>query len=385
MAKSNFERLLMAKESTFRVPPGGAYQDLRFDTHSLAQTTTTTASNEIQSNRMKTDVARTGVSAGGDIPSALSYSSQDIHLEAIMHNDFTAPQAISGTDISFTINSIDSVSTDFIAAGVQVGSWLRIKNSPGNTGALAYVRVDAVAQFSLTVPNTMIIEVAGAAIELENNGYLATGLVRESYTIESEMTDEVNVFNQFPGQVGSQFAISLGTEALTSFTPTYMGTVQVPQVITDAGSIVAAPTTRLMNTVDHVKNMWIDNTLVTGCLVNSFSVTYNNGLTEKKALGVLGACDITLGGVSVTGNIVLYAPAVSQIAKYLSFVDTSSAFHLEDSDGQGYIFDIHQSNYTTGSTPNSGLDNDLETSLDFEAKANAVTGQMFGITRFAAP
>ncbi len=62
-ADANVVDLRYAKESTFGTPPGGTYTEVRYTGESLKQTTDTTLSNEIRSDRATSDIIRTNVGA----------------------------------------------------------------------------------------------------------------------------------------------------------------------------------------------------------------------------------------------------------------------------------------------------------------------------------
>jgi hypothetical protein len=116
--------------------------------------------------------------------------------EIIAFTNVVASDDISatGTDISFVngTSSIDSVSTDFLAAGFVAGQALRISGATNNDNS-TYWEIASVTQFQIVLTNAPTTEAAGASITVflaSRSVTFSGGLLRGLYGTESFMYHE---------------------------------------------------------------------------------------------------------------------------------------------------------------------------------------------------
>lgn len=101
---------------------------------------------------------------------------------------------VTGTDISFVngTSSIDSLTTDFVAAGFEAGQAIRISGSINNDNS-TYWEISSVTQFQIVLTNAPATESAGPSISVFLASRTVTfsgGLIRGLYGTESFMYHE---------------------------------------------------------------------------------------------------------------------------------------------------------------------------------------------------
>ncbi|HBL31849.1 MAG TPA: hypothetical protein DD490_33925, partial [Acidobacteria bacterium] len=115
-----------AEETNWGVTPSGPLKELRWTGESLALTTTSEVSAEVRADRQVPDVVRTGVEIQGDVNIELSFGAFDDLLEGALLSSWSAPLALSGTNISADAsdNSINSASGGL--SGIAPGQWIKL-------------------------------------------------------------------------------------------------------------------------------------------------------------------------------------------------------------------------------------------------------------------
>lgn len=105
IGSSNRTAIRYVPEVTFGVTPATpALQEVRYTGESLAANIATTVSNEIRTNRMRSDLIRTSSEAGGGVDAEMSYGTFDDWIEAVLCGTWTADVIKNGlVTRSFTL------------------------------------------------------------------------------------------------------------------------------------------------------------------------------------------------------------------------------------------------------------------------------------------
>lgn len=128
---------------------------------------------------------------GGDLSALLILGREIIAFTNVVASDDII---VTGTDISFvnSTSSIDSLTTDFVAAGFEAGQAIRISGSVNNDNS-TYWEISSVTQFQIVLTNAPATESAGPSISVFLASRTATfsgGLLRGLYGTESFMYHE---------------------------------------------------------------------------------------------------------------------------------------------------------------------------------------------------
>jgi hypothetical protein len=140
-----------------------------------------------------------------------------------------------------------------------------------------------------------------------------------------------------------------------------------------------------MNAVDNITDILVDGVPVSdqaACFTNvQFEV--NNNLRDQPCIGSLALGGIGIGRTNVSGTIEAYFRDRALFEKYLNFNTVAVSFRATLG-GNSYLFDFPAVKFTSGQVVAGGNDQDVLTSLNFEAKRDATSGFMVAINRFAA-
>ena len=141
----------------------------------------------------------------------------------------------NGLDISFNsgTSSIDSTSTDFVAAGFTSGMPLRILGSPGNTAA-TYWEISSVTTNQIVLTTAPVTESAGPLIVITRAGeqcIFSGGLLRGLFGTENYMYHE-------PGEritwAANLIAVPIGTTSTNTVVTAYGTPIGGGEISTDS-------------------------------------------------------------------------------------------------------------------------------------------------------
>lgn len=391
MSDSSSVQLYYTPEVTWGTTPSGSplpsLREFRFTNESLNQTTESTESEEIRSDRQVSDIIRTLIGCSGEVGIESSYGAHDDLLEALLCGTWSTATNLTGVTATFTINSPALTGTVSVPSAspnpfrnVSVGQALHV-TSGANQGVYTVT--------AITDGDTVVIQPAPAsasayATNLRFGSMLKNGAVRRSFTIEKHFADlspeQRMIFSGMRIGSGSQ-TISPGEIVAGNWS--FMGkgaTVQGPTV--GNGVPTAAATNNVMNAVDNITNILIDG-LSPGAGVYFTEVSWelDNSLREQPAIGSLTNIGIGYGRTHVTGTIASYFQNRTMLDKYLNFTQFGLSFNAVDSAGNRYVYHFPALKLSSGEAPTGGNDQDVVVNLEFMAKRHPTFGYMLGITR----
>jgi tail tube protein len=487
MSDANRTKLAYVREATFAVTPASPrFRELRITGTGLGARPLTTVSSELRADRQVTDVIRTGVEAGGDIPTEVSYGNTDDLIESVLagawalnpvrDNDGTADTQItdvavgtgvytmlasagtpvnSGTfavghlvkasgftnaannqtarataggatsvtlgattvaepappatarlkaigfegasgDLVAVADGITSTALNFTTLGLTVGMWLKIGgNAVGQQYATAalngLVRVSVIAATKLTfdrLPTGWTTDAgAGKTIRVFTSDIVKNGVVKHSYSVEQQYQDlDVPEFDYFTGQRVGSMTLDVGLQGILTASFGMVGADAVTgQTSRKAGATdVLAPTNDVMNTSSNIGTLSENGAAIIGPnYVTAVSVSVDNGLRRRNAVGRLTAADVAYSRANITGRLTTYFGSSALRNKVLNGTASGFDFPIVDPDGtRAYVFDFPRIKYTEGSPENIALDQDRTVPLSFQALRHATLGYSMSVNRF---
>jgi len=379
MANSNSVALRLVVEGTYGTSPGGAFEEVRFTSESLAKTTGTTTSAEIRSDRQITDVVRVSDGVDGAIEGELSYSglatassAQDELMEAaLMSAAWSAAQTNTG---SWTISGSNITGTG-VGTSLAVGDWVRVKNSATLIG---YFFVTAASANSITVTPT---PTGAAATEVERGAVITNGTTERSFTIERQHTDVASTFELYTGVKVNSMTLNVAAGSISRYTFALLGQDEVSAAATAASSTTAHTTNPIMNGVDNVYAVR-ENHVSLGTIVRSFSLSVANNHFARQAVGALGPVSMGSGSCVVTGTLSVYFENNTLLDKFRNWTTTNLSFILQDSAGNAYCFHVPECKITLGRATTPGLNQDITAELSFQGYRDTTYGHTVRVTRW---
>jgi hypothetical protein len=387
MANSNQVGLAIWEESAFgTLPVGEDLKAVRFRSESLAKSTASTISQEIRSDRQIADMIRTGIGAGGSIDYELSYGSSggtssafDMLLEASLgSDDWTAVVTNTG---SWSTSGSNIVGTN-VSIGIDVGRWVRLKD---DATVLGYHLVTAVPD-----ANTLTVTPAPSSLtgtgdeEVEAGGFIKNGTTERSFSIERSHSDLSNVFEQYAGMTVNGVSLSVATGAIAGGSFSFLGKTETSATATmgDGGN-TAHVSNSVMNAVDHISALRENHTSL-GTVVQSIAFDLTNNLYPRNAVGTLGATDIGVGSINVSGSLVVYFANNTTLDKYRDWTTTSLTAVFQDSSGNAYCIHLPAVKLSAGTATAAGLNQDVFANFAFQAFRDSTLNETIRITRWDA-
>lgn len=389
MADSSRAQLYYLAESAWGVTPAAALTQMRFTGESLGFQIQNTTSREVRADRQVADLIQTGAEASGSVELELSYGAHDPLLAAALFSAWGAPVAISVADdiaASASGASFTSTATDFTAAGIAVGQWLRIRGFAASGAANdGWYRITSLAAGSLGVSPAPALDEAAAGNTISITGsLLRNGVTKTSFTLEKQFAD-VGQMIAFTGMVPSSLAVDIRTGAVITASLGFTGkAAAIDGASVGTGAPVAASSNPVMNAVGHVGEVRENGVKLPDAALRELSVRLDNGLRGIQAVGSLGNVDVGSGRFTVTGRVSVYFADAGLYAKYLAGTPTSLSFRVTDGAGNGYVVTLPRVKLTRGSIVAGGNDQDVLADFDLQALRDPVTGCTLQIDRFAA-
>ncbi len=389
MADSSRAQLYSLKETVWGTTPVSAMTQQRYTAETLGYNISNVTSNEVRSDRQVMDLIQVGAEASGNVDFELSYGAHDPFLAGALFSEWGTPVAISVADDIAASNAggtFTSTVTDFVAAGIVAGQWLRVTGFAAAGGANnGFYQVTGVTANSVAVSPSPVTDEAASGLTVAIDGtVLRNGVTESSFTLEKAFTD-IGKHIAFTGMVANTLSLDIQTGQVLRGSVSFLGrSAAIADASVGSGAPIAAPTHDVMNAVDNIGEVREAGAVLAGTALRSLSVQVANGLRGIQAVGALGNVDIGAGRCSVTGSVSVYFSDGAWYQKYLAGSATSLSFRVQDGDGNAYVVTLPKVKLTGGRVLAGGNDRDVMADFDFQALRDSATGCTLQIDRFAA-
>lgn len=281
---------------------------------------------------------------------------------------YEADAADINVDTSGSLPAITSTTLDFTTLGLVHGQWVFVGGDLAVNKFVSVVnngfkRVRSIEANRLTFDksdNTMVDETGtGLSIRLFSGDVLRneTGslIKRRSYNIErllgapdssspSAIQSEVLI-----GAVPNEFTLNVPSAELLNADVTFVATDNTQREASEGPkqtSVIAPHSSKEFNTSSDVSRLRLSVVSETNAapdalfaFVTEATVSINNNVTPNKAVGVLGAFDVTAGTFTVSGSLTAYFANVAAVSAVRNNTDVSLDMGFIR-DNQGLIFDL---------------------------------------------
>ena len=279
------------------------------------------------------------------------------------------------------------LAADSFPANAANNGWKRVRSI--TAGVITLDRSDATMVTEALTTET--IRVFFGSRRLRNRG-VAADIVRRSYQIERQLGysdtdhDVTGGYQQaeyMEGAVASTLQVNIATADKMTFDIGFMGTTfsQVPSHATIdqrkvGSSRDAVVESEAYNSSSDVSRINMQEHSLTDeaptqmfAYIQDLNFTIDNTLTANKAVGVLGAFDITAGIFAVSGSLNAFYADTATTTLIQTNADVSIDFHLSKAN-QGMSIDIPLVTLGDG-RPNVEADAAIMVPLTFEAASGA--------------
>lgn len=272
-------------------------------------------------------------------------------------------------DNSGTLPAYTSTILDFTTLGLVVGQWIYVGGDTAIMGFLTnavnggWKRIRTIAANRLTIDKAdaaMVTEVnAAQTIQLFFGDVLrnesGASIVRRSYNVERLLGAPDDAF---PAQIQSEILIGAVPNEFTLNVPSAeLLNADISFVATDnvqrdgptgpkQTGVLDPFTAKEFNTSSDISRIRLSTVSDTDpaptalfAFVTEATININNNVTPNKAVGVLGAFDVTAGTFTVSGNLTAYFANVSAVQAVRNNSDITLDIGFIR-DNQGIIFDM---------------------------------------------
>jgi hypothetical protein len=259
-------------------------------------------------------------------------------------------------DASLTLPALTSTTLDFTTLGLIPGQWVylggdtapTVFSSAANNG---FARVFSVAANRLTfdkTQNTMITEAnTTKTVEIYFGDLIkneADPTLIKVQSVQLERSLATAGYEYVRGCVANQFTLNVASADKITADLAFVGTDAVATEVREAGTFPVIDTANQgFNTSSDFSRIRLanKNSLATPlfAFITDLSLVINNNVTPTKAVGTLGAFDVSVGDFTVTGNVTAYFSDVAAINAVRNNADVTFDFVLA-AGNQGWVFDI---------------------------------------------
>ena len=307
-------------------------------------------------------VADTSVAAGGTVAEASPPDRANIRVVGYQADTADLDVVVSGD-----LPALTSSTLDFTTLGLVVGQWVFIggdaaSNEFTNAANNGFKRVRSIEANALSFDKSDLAMVAETGTGLDIRLFFGdvlrneTGALikRRSYNVERTLgaPDDASTDLQSEvliGAVANEFTLNVPSAELANADITFVATNNEQRTATDGikqASVLSPLPSKEYNTSSDVSR--IRMSLVTEgeeapdplfAYVTEASLAINNNVSPNKAVGVLGAFDVTAGTFTVTGSLTAYFATVEATRAVRNNSDVTLDIGFVR-DNQGLVFDM---------------------------------------------
>jgi hypothetical protein len=271
-------------------------------------------------------------------------------------------------DASGDLPKLTSTTLDFTTLGLVVGQWIFVggdltANKFATAGNNGFKRIRAIATNALTLDKSAIAMSTEANTSLLIDIYFGdvlrnesgTSIKRRSYTVERTLgapddANSVQIQSEYlKGAIPNEFTINIPTANLVNCDLTFLAIDHQQRLGSDGplqSSVVSPQRAEVYNTssdFSRIKMAIVDDANEAPTALFAFiteaALTINNNLSANKAVGTLGAFDVTAGTFQVSGSVTAYFGNVTAVQAVRNNSDVTLDMAIVK-DNQGMVIDI---------------------------------------------
>ena len=388
MAKSSAHIMSYLVETTIGTTPNNPRFTKLPDTKTtLAMTRDTLESTRETGSRFMAAPRLGALGVSGDIPAQLSYAAYDDLLASALQGTWTDTGGVDVVDIE-----IDTVSNS-MAAG---------DNSPTTNGIVTLERLDSkreevVLRYDPTIlapaSSYVISGLGSVTIDSEvfevvsytdqaNSAVLLAGDTQTSFSVLREFSDfeaGKKPFNLFSGVEVSTLNISASANGSVEATFGMFGQGALAPSETGPANNSSAPAINTDFYDTFSGEVKLDGVAV--CDLTELSLSIDNGLAPRYAIGCPNSGDPSVGDSVVTGSFTSYLQDETLLEKFFNEEGLTLEVTFAAPNGDGITINLPNLKLLSGTQADVGDDPDVHIPVNFSAHYDETLGSHISITR----
>lgn len=271
-------------------------------------------------------------------------------------------------DASGDLPKLTSTTLDFTTLGLVVGQWIFLggdlsANQFSTAANNGFKRIRSISATELVLDKsvlamqteantTKLVDIYFGDVLRNETG---TSIVRRSYHVERTLgapddSSPSDIQSEYlKGAIPNEFTVNIPTANLANFDLSFLA-ISHEQREGDDGplqsSVVTVQRSDIYNTSSDFSRIKMSAVSATDeaptplfAFITEATITINNNLSANKAVGTLGAFDVTAGTFQVSGNITAYFSNVTAIQAVRNNADITLDMAIVK-DNQGIVIDI---------------------------------------------
>ncbi|MBM3096606.1 phage tail protein [Gluconobacter cerinus] len=385
--QTNTSKLDYALETTFNVAPGGAYQRLRMTGESLAVQDGVATPDEINDIPEDAETVLTSRSTRGSINGVVSYGTYDDLLAGVLGADWSASAKFTSTDASairLNSNLIINLGDDGgFKASIPAAGIVHILDTTKAIDYSTHYSIDYGGHINIG---------SGFFTEYNwNDGTLTPGATLTVNGITNDKLGKTFTFRKalagqwqhFTGNMVSQVQISLQQGQAPTIQIDVVGSDMKVSTVDVSGSVNAATSTAIMNTVDGFLGCKIFGTAPAGCIRSASITLSRNGNAQDTGMGHVGACGVQFGSLQARMEIQYFFKDYTQFLAWQAGQKGVVSVSIQDASGNGYEFMMLNGRIFNPTNPISQKNSTIVTTVSVTGNP-LPGGGTFGIRRIVA-
>lgn len=385
VASSNLTSLAYDKETVFGTTDATPTFTLLPTTGgSPANAISTAVSDVIREDRQTDDLIVVDGDIAGDVNFELSYAPYNDFMASVLMN-IAAPRVLSETAVTndgTTDNTI--IGKAGLEAIVFVGDVFRLTSVTDASIDGEYTCIasgtNEVTVYPATGATAALTDLVVTATAIRQNG--ASPI--EGYTIRKKADNAGTPYYwYYRGCAINSMNLKFATGSILNGTFGIVGLTEETRttVLTGETADTPVPSYSILNSVTSIGVIRIGGVTLGTCSFASLDLTVDNQINAAKAIGTLGACDLSAYSLMVTGNTEVYFSNLDLYNKFVGAESFSVTIILQDGDGNTIGIDMPKCKFETLDTPIAGKDSFLMQSGSFKALRDATNDYMIKFSR----
>lgn len=368
MSNASQTSFKVAAESPYGTQASSGFYVMGITSSSVRPLTTYQQDATIRASRDIPDLVRLGIGADGEVGFALRHDPSGA-LYQLMESVLQSATATAATTqvTSVTASAVATVDTTLtgssIETGILVGDVVQVLT--GSDVLVGYFEVKSLGTGSIDVYGGAGLSGA-SSLKVLRGKRLKNGTTQKSYTVEighSDMTGS-DKFEVYTGMVPDRMRLTIADGQMTQGAFNFVGKRLSETRATTISAGTAAPTTQVMNCVDHVPTFRISST---NYEATEISFEINNASAARTVIGTLGSKSVRSGSFQVTGTLRTYLDDYTEFEKVVNDTESSLVVACRDAAGKAYAFVFPRIKYSQVEAPVTGQDTDVFVTLQWQA------------------
>lgn len=341
-ADSSRARIIVgAAETEFGEVPDAnlATTRLRFKSESLKHTNSTVISDEIRSDRQRSDLALVGFDAAGDINAELTYGNFDWMFEAALCGTWTPGTSVFADGVTNSTAVVTSATAAFSAddkfkpisgAGIPANSYIGVINSATSIGLSSSKTANVPVNASATATG---VSITIGSVGVPRASHLMNGTVNRSFPVEKGFLD-IGKNNFYPGCGVNTLGLDVTSRQIVQLTAGLMAKRAYASASSIAGTtvptepngnqiITAGPLIQLVDS-------GTPNIELNGIFTKEVKLMINNNFRVRDAATQYETDDFGRGVMEITGSLNAYFEDIDILNAFIANQVCALRYSLTD-------------------------------------------------------